>query len=160
MLLYCSIHYVLKRNIDNDKLNRERLRLPKRLKYTMISCIGLGVGDLRGSCLLTSKRGPQGPRSTTMYRGNSGPHVNVPCIDVGDLRAPGLLSCIGGSQAPWWVYNVYMWGPQGPWSNAMYRCEGHQGHFNKKLSCIPNINYLNTKCLKALQLLHVVASTD
>ena len=51
-------------------------------------------------------------------------------------------------------------GPQGPWSNDMYRCGGHQGHFNKKLSCIPHIDYLKAKCLKALQLLHVVERTD
>ena len=57
------------------------------LKWTLISCIGLDVGDGR-------------PRSTTMYRGTSGPQVNVPCIDVGDLRAPALLPCIGGYQAP------------------------------------------------------------
>ena len=51
-------------------------------------------------------------------------------------------------------------GPQGPWSNAMYRCGGHQGHFNKELSCIPHIDYLKAKCLKALKILLVVARTD
>ena len=32
--------------------------------------------------------------------------------------------------------------------------------FNKKLSFIPHINYLKAKCLKALQLLRVVAHMD
>ena len=32
--------------------------------------------------------------------------------------------------------------------------------FDRKLSFIPHINYLNAKCHKALQLLHVVAHTD
>ena len=165
MLLYCSIHYVLKRNIYNDLLNRENPRLT--LKCTIISCIGLDVRDLRASCLLTSKRGtsglsgppvyyhvlgelrapcectmyrcrePQGSRSASMHRGISGPLVNVQCIYVGDLRAPGLMPCID-------VGDISM----------------HQGIFNKKLSCIPHINYLKAKCLKALQLLYVVARTD
>ena len=52
------------------------------------------MGDFRASCLLTSKRGTSGSRSTTMYRENSGPQVNVPCIDGG---------------------------PQGLWSISMYR---------------------------------------
>ena len=93
------------------------------------------MGELRAPCECTMYRcwGPQSSGSTIMNRGISGPLVNVQCIYVGDLRAPGLIPCIGD--------------------------EGHQGHFNKKLSCIPNVYYLKAKCLKALQLLHVVTST-
>ena len=54
-----------------------------------------------------------------------GPHVNETCIDVGDLRAPGLLTSSGGPQGPWST-TMYK-GTSGPLVNETYRCRGPQG---------------------------------
>ena len=58
------------------------------------------IGDLTapGECTMYRYRGPHGPRSTTMYRGTSWALLNIPCVYVGDLKALGLLLCIGEPQ--------------------------------------------------------------
>ena len=66
------------------------------------------LGDLRApdECPMYRCWGPQGPRFTTMYRGTSGPLVNVKCVDFGNLRASGLLTSIRGTSGPLDYYKV------------------------------------------------------
>ena len=122
-----------------------------RTSWPLVNVPSIDVGDLRASCLLPSVRGtsgplvyyqvqgdirapgegtmygyrgPQGPRSRTMYKGTSGPLVNVPGVDIGDSRALGRQLCIGGPQGPWWMCHACIdiggprqlcIGPQSPW---------------------------------------------
>ena len=119
--------------------------------------------------LLTSIRGTSGPRWTTMYRETSGPLVNVPSIDVGDLTAPCLLPSTRGTSRPLVYYQVQgdlrafdectmyrcgdlglllcIGGPQGSLSILHFKRLGSR-HIHKEIKLRMPMNWMEWTCVK------------